>query len=282
MHRTIVTPATLAARLDDPDWCIVDCRFSLGDPQAGRRAWAEGHIPGAIYAHLDDDLAALVGAETGRHPLPEVIEFARTLAQWGIGPDTQVVAYDDAGGAIAARLWWMLRWVGHPAAAVLDGGIGRWTREGRAVTTDVRRRPVARFHPKLRSDMICGAMSLARELENDQCILMDARAAARFLGQEEPLDARAGHIPGAVNHPFQASLDHDGSFLDPALLRQCFDAALAGHSPSQVVCMCGSGVTACHLLLAMAVAGYDGARLYPGSWSHWITDPARPVEKGPA
>ncbi len=278
MHQTIVTPATLAAHLDDPDWCIVDCRFSLDDPEAGRRAWLEGHIPGAVYAHLDDDLAAPTGSDTGRHPLPDVKLFAQTLTRWGVGADTQVVAYDDAGGAFAARLWWMLRWVGHRSVAVLDGGLGRWRREGRNLSTREPARTPARFRPTLRSDMICGARTLARELDDDDCLLLDARAAPRFLGVEEPIDARAGHIPGAVNYPFQASLDHDGSFLEPALLRRCFDAALGERDPAQVVCMCGSGVTACHLLLAMAVAGIDGARLYPGSWSHWITDPMRPVE----
>ncbi len=279
MHQTIVTPATLAAKLDNPAWCVVDCRFALDDPDAGRRAWLDGHIPGAVYAHLDDDLAAPTGSDTGRHPLPDVNLFAQTLTRWGIGADTQVVAYDDAGGAFAARLWWMLRWVGHPAVAVLDGGLSRWQREGRALSREEPARTPARFRPKLRSDMICGARTLTRELDDEACLLLDARAAPRFLGLEEPLDARAGHVPGAVNYPFQASLDHDGSFLEPALLRRCFDAALEDRDPGQVVCMCGSGVTACHLLLAMAVAGIDGARLYPGSWSQWITDPTRPVEK---
>ena len=281
MHcEALISPAELAACIGSPELVVVDCRFDLMDRGAGRRAYAEGHLPGAVFADLEDDLSASPGPLEGRHPLPSPQILAERFGAWGIGEDTQVVAYDDVGGALAARLWWMLRWLGHPWAAVLDGGVPAWIAEGYALScAEPELRPQA-FRPRPDPALMVDAAALAQELEHGECRLVDVRAAARFRGEQEPIDPVAGHVPGAANRPFAENLDPSGRFLPAGLLAESLREMCAGLPPERVVAMCGSGVTACHLLLAMAHAGLPVGKLYPGSWSEWIRDPRRPVVVG--
>ncbi len=280
-HTTLIPTATLAAHLSDPDWLVADCRFELSDRESGRRAYLAAHIPGAIHADLERDLSAPVTAATGRHPLPPVAELESTFSRFGISGRTQVVAYDAGGGAYAARLWWMLRWLGHGAVAVLDGGFAAWTAEGRAVTAAEPGRTAARFVARPRPHMICAADEIPRALALGGT-LVDVRGAERFRGDVEPLDAVAGHVPGAVNLPFLENLGPDGRFRDPAALAALWRERTGVVPGRAVVCMCGSGVTACQGLLALESAGVSGGRLYAGSWSEWIRDPSRPVARGAA
>lgn len=281
---TLVTTAELAGRAGvkrpGPAWVICDCRFSLADPGAGERAYRAGHIPGARYVHLERDLSGPVTADSGRHPLPERAALAERFGAWGISVRTQVVAYDDSGGAIAARLWWLLRWLGHERVAVLDGGWERWREEGRPVSVEIPRPHPALFEVRPGLARTVSAAEVAAGLARNEICLMDARSAERFRGEAESLDTVAGHVPGAVNRPYQDNLGPDGRFLPPAELRRALERRTAGFPPRQVVHMCGSGVTACHNLLAMEVAGLPGSGLYAGSWSEWIRDPARPVTRG--
>jgi len=277
MDTTVVDSQILALHLHDPDWVVVDCRFTLTDPDAGRRAYVAGHIPGARYAHLNDDLSSPVGAKTGRHPLPDPQVLAAKLGAWGIGPGKQVVVYDDSFGAMASRMWWVLRWLGHDAVALLDGGYPRWQREKRPVTAEAPALMPARFVPRLRPELCVGADEVARRVQDPAWLVIDARAEERFNGEIEPLDKVAGHVPGAVNLPFEDNLHASGVFARHEELVQLYRDTLRGVAPEHVIMMCGSGVTACHNLVAMERAGLKGARLYPGSWSEWITDPARPV-----
>ena len=279
---TLISSDDLMPHLADPQWVIMDCRFVLAEPAAGERAYQQGHIPGARYAHLERDLSARVTVDSGRHPLPDKERLAAILGAWGIMPASQVVVYDDTGGAMAARLWWLLRWMGHSGVAVLDGGWGQWLQEGRAVSPEVPPPAPAAFtvQPPLVEWVSSAALQDAMLHQTIQ--VLDARAAERFRGDVEPIDAVAGHVPGAINRPLQHNLAADGRFLPAAELRRQFTALLGLVAPQQVVHMCGSGVTACHNLLAMEVAGLSGSRLYPGSWSEWIRDPSRPVAKGAA
>jgi thiosulfate/3-mercaptopyruvate sulfurtransferase len=280
LFKTLIDVDSLQGLLDHPQLAVVDCRFDLMNPEAGRRAYLQGHIPGARYADLNQDLSAPVGARTGRHPLPAPDAFAARLGELGIGDDTQVVAYDDANSSMAARLWWMLRWLGHEAAAVLDGGFKAWLARGGAVEsgeTAVRR---ARFTPRLNPGAVLSTADVERALEDGTALLVDARAAERFLGSVEPIDAVAGHIPGALSHPFTVNLGADGRFLPAAELERRWRERLAGSDPRAVIAMCGSGVTACHHLLSLEAAGIHGGRLYAGSWSEWLRDPRRPVARG--
>jgi thiosulfate/3-mercaptopyruvate sulfurtransferase len=268
-----------------PEIAIIDCRFDLMNPDGGRRAYLEGHIPGARYADLNKDLSAPITATSGRHPLPTPSDFAGTLVRLGVGRATQVVAYDDSGGAFAARLWWMLRWVGHPAAAVLDGGIKAWVNEGGTLLSgEEKPLPAAKVGPHVSAQAdaaaVIGTADLEQRLADPAFLLIDARAGERFAGTVEPIDTVGGHIKGAVNHPFSANLGTDGRFLPAQVLRQAWERRLAGRSPTQVAAMCGSGVTACHNLLSLEVAGLRGAKLYAGSWSEWIRDPRRPIAQG--
>lgn len=279
----LVAPEALAAQLGAPGWVIADCRFNLARPAAGEEAWRAGHVPGARYVHLDRDLSGPVTPATGRHPLPDPAAFARTLSRWGIGPGTRVVAYDDAGGAIAARLWWLLRWHGHRGAALLDGGFPAWVAAGLPVTSAAPPEPgpapaaraAAGCMPVIATDELA-----ARLQAGTAPLVIDARAPARFRGDEEPIDPVAGHVPGAVNAPFQACLDARGRFRPPGELRALFAPLLAGRPAAEAAVMCGSGVTACHALFAMELAGLPGAALYAGSWSEWIRSPERPVARG--
>ena len=269
----LITAGDLAGR---DDVVIVDCRFDLMNPAAGRKAWEQGHIPGAWYADLDLDLASPRGPDTGRHPLPDPDAFARLLGSWGLQPGQLLVAYDDVGGAIAARLWWLLKQGGHHPVALLDGGLAAWEAEGLALDTD-RPEPADKHYP-LAADgrATITVAELQDGLAADSLTLIDARDPVRFAGGTEPIDPVAGHVPGALNRPFNLNLDAGRRFLDRHTLREQFEALLDG-GPGQVVSMCGSGVTACHNLFAMELAGLPPATLYVDSWSGWITDPDRPV-----
>lgn len=282
MYRTLIDARTLAEHRHDSDWVTVDCRFQLSEPDAGEDAYRKAHIPGAVYAHLERDLSGPVTEQTGRHPLPDAELLAQKLGAWGIGPATQVVVYDAAGGALAAaRLWWLLRWLGHYEVAVLDGGWAAWTGEGRPVTAAVPHPRPRRFIPRPDKTAWLGVQDV------EGCVaglaperLLDARGTTRYTAEEEPIDAVAGHVPGARNLPFSGNLGTDGRFLPAQVLRERFAGALGKKSPAEVVHMCGSGVSACHNLLAMEYAGLHGSRLYVGSWSEWIRDPRRPVATG--
>ena len=276
----LIGASSLARELDRGDCIVVDCRFTLTDPPAGRAAYERGHIPGARYANLDDDLARHPRAGEGRHPLPEPERFAATLGGWGIGRDDAVVAYDESSGAIAARLWWLLGWVGHPRRAVLDGGFKAWQDAElpveQAQPTVRARRYEAR--PAKHADVVATDELVAAQAAGG--LLVDARAAPRYRGEQEPIDPKAGHVPGALNRPFAANVTPAGQFKPAAELRSELTELLGGRSPDRFIAMCGSGVTASHLLLAMDVAGLPGGRLYAGSWSEWIRAPSRPIRTG--
>jgi thiosulfate/3-mercaptopyruvate sulfurtransferase len=278
MFTTLISAAEVAAHLNDPQWIVFDCRHDLADTSAGRRAYAGAHVPGAHFLHLDDDLSAAKTGKNGRHPLPDPQGFCARLAALGLANGLQVVAYDAHGGIFASRLWWMLRWVGHEAVAVLDGGLAAWQQAGHPVTATTPATRPAHFTGSPRP-LAVDAAFVAAHLDDGAMQLIDARAPDRFRGENETLDPVGGHIPGAVNRFFKDNLAADGRFKPAANLRTEF-AALLGTTPSaQVVQQCGSGVTACHNLLAMEVAGLSGSRLYPGSWSEWCADPARPVAR---
>lgn len=277
IHRTLVTVETLNAHREDGGWRVVDCRFELSRPDAGEAAWREAHIPGAVYAHLERDLSGPVGPATGRHPLPEPDALAQTLGRWGIDADTQVVAYDASGGAMAAaRLWWLARWLGHERVAVLDGGWQAWLAAGFETGDRV---PVLRPVVFPRRAPLVDPVDARSVSEDAGWQLIDARGEQRFRGEVEPIDPVGGHIPGAINRPFTGNLDASGKFAAPETLRERFAPPAVGGA-GRVVHYCGSGVTSCHNLLAMEHAGLSGSRLYAGSWSEWIRDPARPVAKG--
>jgi len=312
MHiTTIVQPAALAAAASDPGVLAVDCRFDLARPQWGESEYAAGHVPGAIYAHLDRDLSGPATPASGRHPLPARDALAARFGAWGIDRTVQVVAYDQGNGLFAARLWWLLRWLGHERVAVLDGGFAAWRAAGLPVSTERPARAARHFEAGTpleqpvttdevvaalgagalgaaapgaatgaAADATTGAAIGAESGAAGRICLVDARAADRFAGQNETIDPVAGHVPGAVNHPLGRNVDADGRFLPPHELRARWEATLAGTPPARTVTMCGSGITAAHGLLAMRLAGLPGARLYAGSWSEWIRDPARPVATG--
>jgi len=309
-YTTLITTTELGLHVSDPDWAIVDCRFVLADPERGRLDYRHEHIPGAIYAHLNEDLAGpIVPGHSGRHPLPSIEFAARKFSQWGIDRRVQVIAYDDAGGAMAARLWWMLRWLGHDGVAVLDGGWPRWRNEGRDVRNGVESRPTRSFVPQPRSDCLIttaevetslrsvplglrGAPSATKQSPPDKETasqtalavtstfkLLDSRTAERYRGENETIDPIAGHIPGAISAPYPDNLNPDGTFRSAAELRARFTALLGDTPADHTAFYCGSGVSAAHNLLALKHAGLGDAKLYVGSWSEWITDPQRPIEK---
>jgi thiosulfate/3-mercaptopyruvate sulfurtransferase len=280
-YTTLISPSELLPHLDDSEWAVVDCRFTLRDVERGRTAYRTSHIAGSVYAHLDEDLSGpIVPGRTGRHPLPEVDAFAATLSRWGIDESVQVVVYDDAGGAIAARLWWMLRWMGHQNAALLDGGWQAWEGEGSAVRGGSESRASRRFTPRVRTELLLAADDLAPMVNDTTVVLCDARSEDRYRGENETLDPVAGHIPGATSLPYAGNLDSSGRFLSRERLRARYEAHIGDVPVQEVVMYCGSGVTAAHNVLAAAHAGLGEALLYAGSWSDWITDPGRPVETG--
>ncbi|MBN8481613.1 MAG: sulfurtransferase [Xanthomonadales bacterium] len=277
----LVTAEWLAARAGAPDVLVVDCRKDLADPARAPRDYAEAHVPGAVRAELDRDLSDLSRHGLGRHPLPDASAFSKCLSRWGWVPDRTVIAYDDAGGALAAaRLWWMLRIAGVTRAAVLDGGIAAWRAEGQPVTGDVPAVVPTAVDLSFDAAELVGYDELAQGLRDDTVTLIDARAGARYRGEVEPLDRVAGHVPGALNRPYGDNLDATGRFKQPDALRREFEALIGDRDPRRVVHMCGSGVTACHNLLAMEHAGLNGSRVFAPSWSGWSSDPARPVETG--
>ena len=278
-HTTLLSTAQLASHLDDPAWVVFDCRHDLAKPDSGALAYATAHIPGARFLHLDRDLSAPTTGKNGRHPLPDPQAFMRTLGAAGVDSNKQVVAYDDKTSVYAARLWWMLRWLGHENVAVLDGGYAKWTHEARPVTGAPPQPVPARFAGRPRAisvdaDEVLGAIGRPGR------VLIDARAPDRYRGENETLDPVGGRIRGSLNRFFRDNLDASGCFKPAAELRQAFTALLGDAPPDAVVHSCGSGVSACHNLLAMEIAGLSGSRLYPGSWSEWCSDPSRPTEKG--
>jgi thiosulfate/3-mercaptopyruvate sulfurtransferase len=277
----LVTTEELARHLGDPHWIVIDTRHDLVDPAKGPSLYAEGHIPGAYFMHVDDDLSAPRTGTNGRHPLPDLGVFAAKVNERGVTPDSKVVVYDDAGGGFAVRLWWMLRWLGHEKVALLDGGYPLWVKEGRSVTKDAAPQRPGAFVPKPRLGGTVDAHYIERFSTAPSTRLIDARAAERFEGRQETIDPVAGHIPGAVNRFWKENLEPDGRFKPAARLRPEYESILVGLAPGRVVHMCGSGVTACHNLFAMELAGLGGSKLYPGSWSEWCADPARAVAKGP-
>jgi len=279
-YETLIDVDALRTMLARPDVRVIDCRFDLGQPDAGRSLYTRGHIPGAIDAHLEQDLSAPRTPWSGRHPLPEPSVLAETFGRFGIDATVQVVAYDDSNGAYAARLWWMLRWLGHRKVAVLDSGLAAWCDAELPLTQPPASVGARHFEPRADDSMHIGADELALLLRRDGCVLVDARAAERFEGKIEPLDPRAGHVPGARNRHFARNLGADGHFLPPAVLASELRQLLGERRPTDVVAMCGSGVTACHNLLALEVAGLPGGRLYPGSFSEWSRDPGRPIATG--
>jgi thiosulfate/3-mercaptopyruvate sulfurtransferase len=278
-HTTLVSTAELAAHLSDPAWLVFDCRHDLAKPESGAQEYASAHIPGARFMHLDRDLAAPATGRNGRHPLPDPQVFARTLAAAGMDANKQVVAYDAQTGVYAARLWWMLRWLGHENVAVLDGGYAKWTKEARPVSAVVPQPAPAHFSGQPHAVPV-RAEELLGSLGSPGRVLIDARSPDRFRGENEILDPVGGRIPGSINRFFRDNLDAAGCFKPAAELHQAFSGLMGKLPPQAVVHSCGSGVSACHNLLAMEIAGLSGSRLYPGSWSEWCSDPARPIAKG--
>jgi thiosulfate/3-mercaptopyruvate sulfurtransferase len=289
MHTTLIRPSDLAPHLADSRWVVVDCRFDLTNPAWGEEQYMAGHVPGARYAHLDRDLSGPMTGTNGRHPLPSLDEMTARFSALGIGPGRQVAAYDADSGMYAARLWWMLRFMGHDAAAVLDGGFARWAAEGGAIQPGRVIPTPAAFQPQPRAawrltvdevvQMVEAAAKSGAFSPSTGPALVDARSPERFRGVNETLDKVGGHIPGARNYFFQQNLTDEKTFRPAAELRAQWNAVLAGCRPENTVMYCGSGVTACHNLLAMEAAGLPGARLFPGSWSEWCADAARPVER---
>lgn len=281
-YTTLISANDLARHVQDVSWVVLDCRHDLADLDAGLASYASGHIPGAQFAHLDADLSDKSpgpnGEFRGRHPLPERNAFIETLRRWGVNHGSQVIAYDAHGGMFAARLWWMLRWVGHEAAAVLDGGLPAWQALGLPLSTNMVSRPRGNVEPHASSITTVCADELLANLSNPTRVVVDARAPDRFRGENETLDPVGGHIPGAKNRFFKNNLQPDGRFKPADQLHAEFKALLI--APETSIMQCGSGVTACHNLLATEIAGLSGAALYPGSWSEWCADPSRPVATG--
>jgi len=278
-YSTLVSIETLASHLNDPDWLIFDCRFDLNDLDWGFSQYQAGHIPGAVYVHLNEDLSGKITSKSSRHPLPDPQVFAAKCDAWGIQPEVQVVVYDHAGGSFADRMWWMLRAIGHQQVAVLDGGYPKWRAENRPVLQGIEkpRKPGSGMAGvRFNSQLLLNADDIENILDNPAYRLIDARAPERFSGSVEPLDPVPGHIPGAINRYYGLDLNPDGTFKSADVLKAEYQSLLNGISPENAIVYCGSGVTSCHLLVAMEVAGIKGARLYAGSWSEWCKDPARP------
>lgn len=279
---TLISVESLRPLLASGDIALFDCRFDLADPQAGGAAWRVGHIPGARYLHLDHDLAGPTTGRNGRHPLPDPEAFAATLRAAGVKAGQQVVAYDDAGGPYAARLWWLLGWLGHREVAVLDGGLQAWTASGGVLETGTAPAATPGDFAAAKPDPAAtvDAAAVRANIDDPALLVVDARTPERFRGDPNPMDPVSGHIPGATNRFFKDNLSPDGRFKASETLAAEWGTVLGDQPPRATVLQCGSGVTACHNALALAVAGLPGARLYPGSWSEWITDPERPVARG--
>ena len=276
-HRTLITAQALKQNLEDPNWMIIDCRFSLANSESGERAYRFGHIPNARYAHLEKDLSSNLTDLTGRHPLPNFRALITKLQQWGVTNQSQVIVYDDAGGAFAGRLWWLLRCLGHDNVAVLDGGINHWRQLAYPITTILPLISPSAFRPYPSITSWNNALEIQNALASKSICLIDARTPERFHGKNEPIDPIAGHIPGAINRPLQLNLATNGLFLSQQELNKQFRKLIGDRPSTEVVHMCGSGVTACHNLLAMEYAGLSGSKLYPGSWSEWIRNKNRAI-----
>ena len=272
----LISTAELEKNL--PHFRVFDCRHDLMKPELGEQQYKEGHIAGALFASLDRDLSAKKTGKNGRHPLPEPGQFEKWLEKTGLTPKDQVVCYDAGNGSMAARLWWMLRWIGHDHVAVLDGGFAKWVKEGRHTTADVPLFTPYNYPIKLRKEMTADVAAVQKNLGKQ--LLLDARAPARYRGEQEPIDPVAGRIPGAKNRFNTDNLSAAGTFKSSAELRKDFESVLGKSAPSEVIHYCGSGVAACHNLLAMEIAGLKGGKLYAGSWSEWSADPKRPQERG--
>ena len=271
---TLVSTEDLAAH---PEWRVFDCRHDLANPSLGEQQYLEGHIPGALFAHLDRDLSAAKTGANGRHPLPEPKAFVSWIGKQGLQLTDQVVCYDGGPGAMAARLWWMLRWAGHEQVSVLDGGLAKWQREGRPVTADVPAVVSASYPGRAKASMHASLALVEKKLK--RAALLDARAPVRYRGEQEPIDPVAGRIPGAKNRFNNDNLAADGTFKNADLLREEFEKVLSGRNAGDVINYCGSGVAACHNALAMEIAGLTGSRVYIGSWSEWSADPTRPISR---
>lgn len=280
MFDRLVSVETLAAHLDDPNWRIFDCRHDLQNTDYGAQAYAKGHIPGALFLHLDRDLSGPKTGKNGRHPLPDIETFATRMSACGVGPDTQVVAYDNEGSIFASRLWWMLKWLGHENVAVLDGGLPGWRRAKLRFETETPSIQPAQFVARPQEVQV-DSNYILEHLHATDTLLIDARSEERYAGENETLDPVAGHIPGAINRFYFDNLDDAGCYFKHAEeLRAEFEDLLDGRNPQTVIQQCGSGVTACHNLLAMEIAELHGSRLFVGSWSEWCSDSARPVATG--
>jgi len=277
-HTTLVTTEELAGSLaNGAQWRVFDCRHDLMKPDWGLEEFGKGHIPGARFAHLDRDLSAPMTGSNGRHPLPEAKTFIAWLGREGLRPDQQVVCYDAGSGATAARLWWMLRWVGHEPVAVLDGGLAKWLQEGRPVTTEVPEVALVSYPGKAKGSMVASVALVVKKLK--KAALLDSRAPARYRGEQEPIDPVAGRIPGAKNRFNNDNLSPAGTFKAPELLRSEFETIFPDRGAAEIIHYCGSGVAACHNALAMEIAGLTGSRVYVGSWSEWSSDPTRPIAR---
>lgn len=281
-YTLLISAAELAAHLEDPAWIILDARFSLANPDEKEALYRQAHIPGALYVHLDRDLSGpVIPGKTGRHPLPPPEVAAERFGQLGIHPEVQVVVYDDQGGSLAAvRAWWMLRWLGHQAVAVLDGGWQKWLEAGYPLRGGVETRPSANFIPRVNNEGFVDADAVERIRRDPAYLLLDVRAPERYRGEVEPIDPVAGHIPGARNAPYTANLTPEGTFRPPHELRAHYQALFGAIPAERVVFYCGSGVTSLHSVLAVELAGLGKACFYPGSWSEWIADRSRPVAVG--
>lgn len=276
-YANLISVDQLAEHIGIPGWVVFDCRFSLADTEAGGKAYRQGHIPCARYVHLDRDLSSGITDLTGRHPLPDFNSLCKKLGDWGVSNASQIVVYDDAGGAFAGRLWWLLHCLGHDRVAVLDGGIQQWRKGAYPITSALPSMQPALFRPYLNDSNWLGAEQVQNGVAQKSIKLIDARTPERFSGHQEPIDPVAGHVPGALNRPFQYNLQTDGCFKSAQELRDEWSALIGATQAEKVVHMCGSGVTACHNLLAMDIAGFAGSKLYAGSWSGWIRNKNRPV-----
>ncbi len=279
-YSTVVSTELLSQHINDPEWVIFDCRFTLTNTEAGRAAYQQGHIPGAQYVHLDDDMSSAVTPTSGRHPLPETKIFSDKLSAWGVDSSKQVVVYDDSFGSMAVKMWWLLRWLGHDNVALLDGNWPKWVKQKLPVSTELPNIAATNFVANVSNELLVDTEEVDFARRERCSVLIDARPEQRFAGEREPLDKVAGHIPGSINWVYEENLDFDGTYLPAEELKEAYLKLMPGLKPQQVIHTCGSGITACHNMLAMEIAGLHGSKLYAGSWSEWITDPSRPVAKG--
>ena len=279
-YQTIISVDDLNQNINNKDWFIFDCRFLLKDPNGGLNKFNQGHIPNAQFADMDKDLASPMSKTSGRHPLPDPSQFIEKLRNWGVNNNSQIICYDDISGAFAARMWWLLNWVGHKNVAVLDGGLEKWTAQGLPLETEVTQRSPGKFSGEPNKEMWVDVNFVKQQLEQRNIQLLDARSSERFTAIDQKTDPVPGHVPGAVNYPFAGNLNQQGVFLSANELSKRFATVFAEYQQDQIISMCGSGVTACHNLLSMNIAGFPTPRLYVGSWSEWIKDPDRGVATG--